>query len=197
MVEGLAKGIAALFAALLLLAGAPALAGSTFAPGSTCFAADSDKIGYGALSSNPGRWTCDRAEWSIAADRVILRMDLADGATAGADTLTMRTTRFESMVLTAQNARGQTARATYQPDDLTLETFDWLMSAPIPKLADTPKVVWAKLKRRAISTCSQMRNWCGKANFTLDWAISSWWSRTVRNSHHSLHLQPRVLPRAA
>lgn len=147
MVEGLAKGIAALIAALLLLAGAPALAGSTFAPGSTCFAADSDKIGYGALSSNPGRWTCDRAEWSIAADRVILRMDLADGATAGADTLTMRTTRFESMVLTAQNARGQTARATYRPDDLTLETFDWLMSAPIPKLAGTPKVVWVEIEK--------------------------------------------------
>ena len=129
------------------MVGAPASAGSTFAPGSTCFAADPDRIGYAAASADVARWTCDPAKWSIAADRVILRMDMAQNVPAGADTLTMRTTRFESMALTVQDANGQTARATYRPDDLKLETFDWLMSAPIPKLAGTPKVVWVEIEK--------------------------------------------------
>ncbi len=147
MVERLAKGIAALFAALLLLVGAPAQAGGTFAPGSTCFAADSDKLGFAALSRYPVSWTCDPAQWSIAEDRVIVRMDMSDAVDAGVDTLTMRTTRFENMVLTAQDASGRTARVTYRPEELTLETFDWLMSAPLPKLAGTPGILWVEIEK--------------------------------------------------
>lgn len=145
MVEGLLKRAALLIAALFLLAGSPAVASDTFAPGSTCFAADPQKLGYEALARDRAGWSCDRREWSWAPEHAVLRFDLAGQDMTGIDMLTMRINGFERMRLTLEDMHGNRSRATYGPDDLQLATFDWLMSARLPDLAGPPAVLWLEV----------------------------------------------------
>ncbi len=131
-------------AALLLLASAPALAGG-FERGGACIAADPGNLGYAALSRDRARWSCSPSQWSLAPERVILRFDLSGQDMSAVDTLTMRTTRFETMKLTVEGTDGKTASAAYSSDDLSLATYDWLMNAPLPNLAGKGEVLWVEV----------------------------------------------------
>lgn len=147
MVVGLLKRAALVFAALFFLAGVPAAASSGFAPGSTCLAADPGNVGYPALAREPERWSCDRREWSWAPERAVLRFDLAGKDMSGIDTLIMRISGFERLTVVLEDAQGRKARATYRSEDLQLATYDWLMSARLPRLAGRPEVLWLSVEK--------------------------------------------------
>lgn len=146
MVEGLLKRATMIIAALFMLAGNPAVANGGFAPGSTCFAADPDNAGYAALAREPAHWSCDRSTWSVAPERAILRLDLAGRDMAAFDRLSMRIARFESIVLTVEDVHGRTSSTRLGSEDMALATWDWLMSAPLPKVSGRATALWVEVE---------------------------------------------------
>jgi diguanylate cyclase (GGDEF)-like protein len=145
MVVGIARRIGAIFAAILLLAGAPALADDGFAPGSTCLAADPDDLGHAALVRDTAGWSCDPSTWSAAPEHAVLRFDLAGLDMTALDTLAMRLTRFGQMTLTLEGADGSSKTARYRSDELDLATYDWLMNARLPAYRGEPEVLWVEI----------------------------------------------------
>ena len=145
MIEGLLKRAVLLVAALFLLAGAPAVASSTFAPGSTCLAADPDNAGFAALARDRSLWSCNRGDWSWAPERAVMRFDLAGRNMTGIDMLTMRINGFERLTLTLEDMHGNRSSTTYGTEDLQLATYDWLMSARLPSVAGAPSVLWLEV----------------------------------------------------
>ncbi|MCB2063445.1 MAG: hypothetical protein KDE25_08310, partial [Novosphingobium sp.] len=145
MIEGLLKRAVLLVAALFLLAGAPAVASSTFAPGSTCLAADPDNAGFAALARDRSLWSCNRGDWSWAPERAVMRFDLAGRDMTGIDMLTMRINGFERLTLTLEDMHGNRSSTTYGTEDLQLATYDWLMSARLPSVAGAPSVLWLEV----------------------------------------------------
>jgi hypothetical protein len=145
MVVGIARWIGAIFAAVLLLAGSPALANTVFAPGSTCLAADPDGLGHAALARDTARWSCDPSTWSTPPERAVLRLDLAGRDMAALDTLAMRLTRFDLMALTLEGADGSRKTARYRSDELDLATYDWLMNARLPAFRGEPEALWVEI----------------------------------------------------
>lgn len=135
--------LACLWAALAAgtFGAAPALA---FAPGSTCQAPAMPDENAAALIADGGRWNCDKSAWTIGSPRAVIRFDLR-GRDAPPQVFTTRLTGFESLTLTAVAADGGSASRTLRPDDMTRATWDWIMTAQLPRTRGPPVAIFATI----------------------------------------------------
>jgi diguanylate cyclase (GGDEF)-like protein len=121
-----------LAAAIGVAAAQPAFA-EGFAPGSVCHA-----------PAPAGRWDCTGRGWSIAAPSAFLRFDLR-GRDRPPSRFTSRLTRFKSMRITVLGRDGRTASRDLTEADMMPATTDWLMSAPLPRLAGPVEAVVVRI----------------------------------------------------
>ena len=126
-------------AAVLLAVTRPALA-EPFAPGSTCAEAAAGEE-YATLVSQPERWNCTGAGWSVATPRAFLRIDLRGNSGPGLTEFTTRLTRFAAMRLTAIGAGGRVASSDLSQDDMRPSTNDWEMHASLPEVERPQAIV--------------------------------------------------------
>lgn len=163
MERGIAQGlVAALVAAVLMLVAVPARAWD-FPSGSTCHAAAASTEDYAALAMRPGRWTCTGDGWSIRERRAFVRFDL--GGTAAPAVLATRLTQFAVMEITVVGADGRTARRALTQADMRPGTTDWVMRAPLPRLAGPVEAVIVRVDApRHAAMLSDMRLESGAAD---------------------------------
>ncbi len=125
--------LAALACVWLLFAAGPAAADS-FAPGARCHASGAKSETYAQVATQPQRWNCSDTGWSIAAERVFLRIGLAPGHGPEPVRFTTRLTRFEHIRLTAIATDGAMASRDLTEADMIPGTGDWVMSADLPRV---------------------------------------------------------------
>jgi diguanylate cyclase (GGDEF)-like protein len=139
---------AALFcASLLLMGGAQAFAKGQFAPGSACFMADAAQIGFEVLASRPDRWTCDRTQWSIAADRTILRFDMRGAPLPANAAFVTSLTIFKSLRITAIGLDGKSASKLVTRGDVSINGYARLISTPLPRIGEPPEIVYIEIDK--------------------------------------------------
>ena len=126
--------LAALACFWLLFAAGPAVADDS-APTSRCHATGSSTETYAQVAAQPERWNCSDSDWSIASDRVFLKIDWHQSGQPEPERFTTRLTRFAHMRLTAIAADGRTASRDVTEADMIAATGDWVMSTPLPKIA--------------------------------------------------------------
>ena len=114
-------------------AATPALA-ADFAPGSRCHIAAGPADSWTQFADRPELWDCHPGDWSIAAERAILRFDMR-GVAAPPVALTTRLAVLDAVRITVIAGDGRRSSRDYALADLTPSTSDWLMQAPLPSLA--------------------------------------------------------------
>jgi len=117
---------------LLLCAAWPAAA-HAFPKGSVCHASGTASESYEQVAADPRRWNCNRTGWSIAAERIFLRID-HDAATPAPARYTAELARFAHMRLTSIGTDGTSASRDLGDQDMRLATAGWLMSADLPRI---------------------------------------------------------------
>lgn len=138
-----------LAAALGLAAAQPARA-EAFAPGSICHAASDSP-------APPVRWNCSASDWSIAPDHAFLRFDLR-GADYTPNVLETRLTRFATMRITVIGTRGRSASRDFTEADMVPATYDWKMSAALPRIYGPVEAVIVRVdKARHVGVLSDAR----------------------------------------
>lgn len=153
--ERLAAVLAMLWLGLFAL---PALAATPFEPGSSCHAGAEHFESYEQVAADPARWTCDAANWQASPEKTFIRFDLRGAAGATPTRFITRLTRFAEVTLRVTTTDGHTVSRTVSPDDMSLATGDWLMSAALPRTDQAVRDVVVEIHRpRFIGMLSDAR----------------------------------------
>lgn len=137
----LASAIMLLLAIAALAGVSPARAQSVgFASGSTCFVETGTDTDYGALASQPGRWTCGEPAWSNDPERLIIRYDLRGDAELDGQPLYVRMKRLQFANLQAGVVApdGELSVRAFTSAQLESGTQAWEGYAPLPQAGGQP-----------------------------------------------------------
>jgi diguanylate cyclase (GGDEF)-like protein len=127
-------------------------------PAARCHTGSSSGENFVTVLAQPSRWNCSKKDWSINSDRAYLWIDLRGRTAPAPNYFTARLTRFESIKLIAIGTDGMIATRELREADMTLGTADWLMSAPLPKVASpTAAIVVQVDKARHAGVLSDAR----------------------------------------